>query len=69
MNKKGNYFTNTYQLEKYLVQYDRRLSNASVGKAKNATFQSWFMEYHKERFDDFSLLIFDDKKLVAVLCK
>jgi len=60
-------------LKKYLVrQYeskDYQDWNAFIGKAKNATFlfNRDFMEYHKERFDDFSLLIFDDKKLVAVL--
>jgi hypothetical protein len=25
-----------------------------------------FMEYHKDRFDDFSLLVFDEKTLVAI---
>ncbi len=60
-------------MKKYLVrQYeskDYQDWNAFIGKAKNATFlfNRDFMEYHKERFDDFSLLIFDDKKLVAVL--
>lgn len=43
--------------------------NAFIGQAKNATFLFYrdFMEYHKDRFEDFSLMIFDDKKLVAVL--
>jgi hypothetical protein len=43
--------------------------NAFIGQAKNATFlfHRDFMEYHKDRFDDFSLMIFEDEKLVAVL--
>lgn len=38
-------------------------------KAKNATFlfQREFMEYHSDRFEDFSLMVFKDEKLVAVL--
>ena len=57
-------------MKKYLVrQYeskDYQDWNAFIGKAKNATFlfNRDFMEYHKERFDDFSLLIFVDEKLV-----
>lgn len=44
--------------------------NAFVATAKNATFlfHRNFMEYHKERFEDYSLLIFDSKeRLVALL--
>lgn len=43
--------------------------NAFVDKAKNATFlfHRDFMEYHADRFSDFSLLIFDHSKLVALL--
>ena len=43
--------------------------NAFIGQAKNATFlfHRDFMEYHKDQFEDFSLMIFDNKKLVAVL--
>ena len=43
--------------------------NAFIGQAKNATFlfHRDFMEYHKNRFKDFSLMIFEDEKLVAVL--
>jgi hypothetical protein len=43
--------------------------NAFIGQAKNATFlfQRDFMEYHKDRFEDFSLMVFDNEKLVAVL--
>ena len=44
--------------------------NTFVANAKNATFlfHRDFMDYHKERFEDYSLLVFDAKdKLVAVL--
>lgn len=43
--------------------------NAFIGQAKNATFlfHRDFMDYHKDRFDDFSLMVFEEKKLVAVL--
>ena len=44
--------------------------NTFVANAKNATFlfHRDFMEYHKDRFEDYSLMVFDDKdKLVAVL--
>lgn len=43
--------------------------NAFIGQAKNATFlfHRDFMEYHKDRFEDFSLMVFDSEKLVAVM--
>ena len=43
--------------------------NSFIGQAKNATFlfHRDFMEYHKDRFEDFSLMIFEGEKLVAVL--
>lgn len=43
--------------------------NTFVSQAKNATFlfHRDFMEYHKERFEDFSLMVFDGEKLVAIL--
>ena len=43
--------------------------NAFISTAKNATFlfNRDFMEYHSDRFEDFSLLIYDQEKLVAVL--
>lgn len=43
--------------------------NAFIGQAKNATFlfHRDFMEYHKDRFQDFSLIIMDKEKWVAVL--
>lgn len=43
--------------------------NTFIGKAKNATFlfHRDFMEYHKDRFHDFSLIVEEDTKWVAVL--
>lgn len=48
---------------------DCAIWNAFIGQAKNATFlfHRDFMEYHKDRFEDYSLMIFDDQKLIAVL--
>ena len=43
--------------------------NAFISTAKNATFlfNRDFMEYHSDRFDDFSLMIYEEDKLVSVL--
>lgn len=43
--------------------------NAFISKAKNATFlfHRDFMDYHKDRLEDFSLMLFKGEKLVAVL--
>ncbi|WP_395049878.1 GNAT family N-acetyltransferase [Flavobacterium sp.] len=43
--------------------------NAFIGQAKNATFlfHRDFMEYHNDRFLDFSLIVLDKEKWVAVL--
>lgn len=43
--------------------------NDFIALAKNATFlfHRDFMDYHKDRFDDFSLLVFDGQQLVAVM--
>lgn len=44
--------------------------NEFVAKSKNATFlfHRDFMEYHQDRFEDFSLLVFDDsEQLIALL--
>ncbi len=58
-----NYSVKQYQESDYINW------NAFIGQAKNANFlfHRDFMEYHKERFEDFSLMVFEDKKLVAVL--
>ena len=58
-----------YHVEKYSsIRYD--LWNEFVANAKNATFlfHRDFMEYHQDRFEDYSLLAFDDAhELIAVL--
>ena len=43
--------------------------NQFVDRAKNATFlfHRNFMEYHSDRFEDASLLVFKDSKLVGIL--
>ena len=43
--------------------------NAFVSNAKNGTFlfHRDFMEYHQDRFEDFSLLIYSKNKLIALL--
>ena len=43
--------------------------NTFVALAKNATFlfHRDFMEYHKDRFEDYSLIVLDGERWVAVL--
>ena len=43
--------------------------NDFIALAKNATFlfHRDFMDYHKDRFSDFSLMVFDGQQLVAVM--
>ncbi|WP_268849285.1 GNAT family N-acetyltransferase [Flavobacterium aestivum] len=58
-----NYSVRRYQESDYLHW------NTFVSKAKNATFlfHRDFMDYHKDRFEDYSLLVFNREKLVSVL--
>ena len=58
-----NYTVRLYQ------KNDFELWNAFIDKAKNATFlfNRNFMEYHSDRFLDYSLIIEDGNKWVAVL--
>ncbi|WP_284653607.1 GNAT family N-acetyltransferase [Flavobacterium terrisoli] len=48
---------------------DAALWNAFISSAKNATFlfHRDFMEYHSDRFQDYSLMVFDEEKLYAVI--
>ena len=48
---------------------DRKQWDAFCMASKNATFlfQRDFMEYHKNRFEDYSLMVFEAEKLVAIL--
>ena len=60
-------------MKKYIVKrYETKNYsdwNAFISTAKNATFlfNRDFMEYHSDRFDDFSLMIYEEDKLVSVL--
>lgn len=59
-----SYCVRTYQTSDYAFW------NEFVAQSKNATFlfHRDFMEYHSDRFQDYSLLIFDEKdKLKAIL--
>ena len=58
-----NYTVRRYHSDDFL------LWNAFVSNAKNATFlfHRDFMEYHADRFQDYSLLVFDGDNLVAVI--
>lgn len=57
-----------YQVRLYKPQ-DFILWNAFISIAKNATFlfDRDFMDYHSDRFQDYSLMVFDKEKLIAVL--
>jgi hypothetical protein len=58
-----NYIVKRYQEEHYSIWND------FISRAKNATFlfHRDFMDYHNDRFEDYSLMVFEEKKLVAVL--
>ena len=58
-----NYSIRRYTLEDYAIW------NNFISSAKNATFlfHRDFMEYHSDRFQDYSLLVFDEDKLISVL--
>ena len=58
-----NYIVKRYQ------ENDYENWNAFIGQAKNATFlfHRDFMEYHNDRFQDYSLIVLDGEKWVAVL--
>ena len=62
-NKKSPYSVQVYSEAEYHPW------NSFVSSAKNATFlfHRDFMEYHKDRFTDFSLMIYKNQNLVAVL--
>ncbi|MFB9054892.1 GNAT family N-acetyltransferase [Formosa undariae] len=59
---------NQLKVERY-AKHHFNLWNTFVSKAKNSTFlfHRDFMEYHEDRFEDFSLLVFKNDKLIAVL--
>lgn len=57
-----------YQVIKYSNSH-YSVWNDFITKSKNATFlfHRDFMDYHKDRFEDFSLMIFKNDKLIALL--
>ena len=57
-----------FTVKKY-DQNDYKIWNDFIAQAKNATFlfHRDFMEYHKEHFEDFSLLVYQDEKLISIL--
>jgi hypothetical protein len=59
----GLFLVKQYRSEDYEVW------NRFVSQAKNATFlfHRDFMEYHSDRFEDYSLLVFNDKKKVVAI--
>ncbi len=56
-----------YTCVKYTPKYFN-IWNDFVAASKNATFLFYrdFMEYHQDRFHDFSLLVFKDDSLIAI---
>jgi hypothetical protein len=59
---------NTYKIIKYTSEHYQMWNNF-VAHAKNATFlfHRDFMEYHSDRFEDYSLLVFDEKENLKAL--
>jgi hypothetical protein len=57
-----------YSIKRYETK-DYNNWNAFLGKAKNATFlfHRDFMDYHSDRFEDYSLMVFENEKLISVL--
>ena len=58
-----NYSVKQYEPKDYI------LWNAFISRAKNATFlfDRNFIEYHQDRFKDFSLMVFEGEKLISLL--
>ena len=56
-----------YTVQKYTIDYKKEWDDF-VARSKNGTFlfHRNFMEYHSDRFTDFSLLVYDNNKLVAL---
>lgn len=57
-----------YKIRRYTAN-DYENWNSFIAPAKNATFlfHRDFMDYHSNRFQDYSLIVLDDEKWVAVL--
>lgn len=56
------------ELKLYTPEY-RNIWNKFVAESKNGTFlhDRGYMDYHSDRFEDFSLMAYSDNKLVALL--
>ena len=59
---------NTLIVKKY-AEGDKTIWNQFVDESKNGTFilKREYMEYHSNRFTDYSLLIYNENKLIALL--
>jgi len=57
-----------FTITKYQPEYKQQWDDF-VSRAKNATFLFYrdFMDYHSDRFEDYSLMVFLEEKLVSVL--
>lgn len=57
-----------FEIKRY-TSADKEKWNAFVSKAKNATFLFYrdYMDYHADRFSDYSLMVFRKNKLFALL--
>ena len=57
-----------YKVSRYTAE-DKIEWDRFIATAKNATFlfQRDFMDYHQDRFEDFSLMIYKNEKLYALL--
>lgn len=54
---------------KQYTSAEKHIWNEFLSKARNATFlfDRNYMDYHSDRFEDFSLMIYKDEKLIALL--
>jgi hypothetical protein len=57
------------KIRKYNSVVDAEIWDAFVDASKNGTFmlKRGYMDYHADRFEDYSLMFFNDDKLVAIL--
>jgi len=68
LKNKATHIPRIISIKKY-TQNDKLQWDAFIDEAKNATFlfRRDFMEYHQDRFEDYSLLIYKNEKLVGLL--
>ena len=60
--------TNSVMIQRYTTS-EKEVWNAFVEESKNGTFmlKREYMDYHSDRFEDYSLMFYDNNKLIAVL--